>query len=86
MTSIYAILRPVCLFGTLYLCGGSWSSIVGLDRDSLFRGFRGQCVLQGQSGLGHWGIKSSGTIDSDWSDGLMSNSSNMLRLGKELRG
>ncbi|KAF2022834.1 hypothetical protein EK21DRAFT_82225, partial [Setomelanomma holmii] len=34
VTSIYAILRPVCLFGTLYLFGSSWLSGVGLDRDS----------------------------------------------------
>jgi hypothetical protein len=35
VTSIYAILRPVCLFGTLYLFGGSLSSGVRLDRDSI---------------------------------------------------
>jgi hypothetical protein len=35
VTSIYAILRPVYLFGTLYLFGSSWSSGVWLDRDSI---------------------------------------------------
>jgi hypothetical protein len=35
VTSIYAILRPVYLFGTLYLFGSSWSSGVWLDRDNI---------------------------------------------------
>jgi hypothetical protein len=34
-TSIHAILRPVCLFGTMYLFGSSWSSGVGFDRDKV---------------------------------------------------
>lgn len=33
MTTIYAILRPRCLFGTMRLFGSFWSSDVGFDRD-----------------------------------------------------
>jgi hypothetical protein len=35
VTSIYAILRLVCLFGTLYLFSSSWLSGVGLDRNKV---------------------------------------------------
>jgi hypothetical protein len=50
VTSIYAILRLVCLFSTLYLFSSSWLSSVGLDCNSkilLYLCFVNSLSLQG---------------------------------------
>jgi hypothetical protein len=43
VTSIYVILRLVCLLGTLYLFGGSYSNDIGFDHDKVCR-MQAECV------------------------------------------